>query len=66
MNTSAFIPSPGSPVATMQGCICPVGDNNDGQGAIPGHFWIDSECRLHGEAHRSLPTTVEAIPLEFS
>lgn len=49
--SSAYIPSPGSPVAVMQGCACPVGDNMDGQGAVPGHFWVDSECQLHRDIY---------------
>lgn len=34
--------------AIEQGCICPVLDNNHGQGADGGYWWITRDCPLHG------------------
>ena len=46
MNTT--IPNPGGDEANEQGCICPVLDNNHGQGADGGYWWITRDCPLHG------------------
>jgi hypothetical protein len=43
-------PTPGSPEALAQGCLCPVIDNHRGKG-FPGedgpNFWITGGCPLH-------------------
>ena len=45
-------PNPGSPEAVQQGCLCPVMDNNNGEGRPLGGaanaFWINYACPLHG------------------
>lgn len=45
---STTILNPGSDEAIEQGCICPVLDNNHGQGADRGCWWITRDCPLHG------------------
>lgn len=50
MNTT--IQNPGSDEAIEQGCICPVLDNNHGQGADGGYWWITRDCPLHGAKER--------------
>lgn len=52
MNTT--IPNPGSDEAIEQGCICPVLDNNHGQGADGGYWWITRDCPLHGAKERTM------------
>lgn len=47
------VPSPGSPEARDQGCLCPVLDNAHGKGAYlcPANgpqFWVVTTCPLHG------------------
>jgi len=46
------IPTPGSPEAVKQGCICPVLDNARGKGFpwgdTPQAFWVNANCPLHG------------------
>ena len=44
------VPPPGSDAAVAKGCLCPVGDNARGKGhmCIPGVFWVDENCPLHG------------------
>ncbi len=47
-----IIPNPGSNEAIEQGCLCPVIDNNHGQGIWISDekcFWRNAECPLHGE-----------------
>lgn len=43
--------NPGSEEAREMGCCCP--DNVRGQGVMFGDdgplFWVDSDCRLHGD-----------------
>lgn len=43
-------PPPGSDAATARGCICPEMDNGRGAGAygVPGVYWIEAKCPLHG------------------
>jgi hypothetical protein len=45
------VPPPGSTDAIARGCICPVDDNNYGEGAykVDGKtmFWVYSDCQLH-------------------
>ncbi len=51
----APLDTPGSPSAVLKGCMCPVEDNQHGQGYRPPHrngggaaiFWIDDSCQLH-------------------
>lgn len=44
--------TPGSPLAEVHGCTCPVGDNWGGRG-IPRNgetmFWINAACPVHGK-----------------
>jgi len=40
--------NPGSKKAVDKGCLCPVMDNNNGEGLGNGMFWISAECPLHG------------------
>jgi hypothetical protein len=42
-------PNPGSDEALDLGCLCPVMDNNHGQGSDWGYnkFWISESCPLH-------------------
>lgn len=56
MKTSAKkTPNPGSDEAVNAGCLCPISDNEYGQGCgMKGEdgnplFWIDSGCPLHGK-----------------
>ena len=49
------VPSPGSPEARDQGCLCPVLDNAHGKGGyidpVYGpQFWVVFTCPLHGKA----------------
>jgi hypothetical protein len=53
MNTNPY--SPGSPDAIKAGCICPIEENNNGQGAYKKAngrpvFWFSRNCPLHGKA----------------
>jgi len=46
------IPNPGSPAALKKGCICPINDNNEGNGWTGTDneeqmFWIMEGCPLH-------------------
>lgn len=43
-------PNPGSDEAVALGCLCPRMDNAYGKGymCIPGKFWINESCLLHG------------------
>ena len=45
------VPNPGSEEAQEQGCICPVEDNNYGEGFKWGNnqkcFWMTDGCPLH-------------------
>nr|DAE07572.1 MAG TPA: hypothetical protein [Podoviridae sp. ctnCN2] len=50
MNT--ITPNPGSDEAIEQGCICPVLDNNHGQGTGENYWWITRDCPLHGAKER--------------
>jgi hypothetical protein len=47
-------PNPGSNEARVQGCTCPVIDNNFGEGVPDGHgglqFDVTGDCPLHGFA----------------
>lgn len=52
MDKKKKIPNPGSDEAVEQGCICPVLDNNHGEGIPYGKngeqcFWINYGCPLH-------------------
>ncbi len=42
-----IVPNPGSNEAVKKGCLCPVYDNNMGQGLPDGNFWISEGCPLH-------------------
>ncbi len=49
-------PSPGSPLAVMRGCRCPIIDNAHGAGpGASGEFWISESCPLHGRAAPQAP-----------
>ena len=55
-----MIPNPGTEKALRMGCICPVMDNNHGQGfdidGMP-HFWRTAGCPLHDPPEKSeIPT----------
>jgi hypothetical protein len=43
------IPNPGSDEAVDMGCICPVLDNDYGNGLpyLEGAFWITQGCPIH-------------------
>jgi hypothetical protein len=44
-------PNPGSARAVKQGCLCPVEDNNNGEGVFmcgAFHFYIAEICKIHG------------------
>jgi hypothetical protein len=45
-------PTPGSEEAIRLGCTCAVIDNHYGKGFLmsdgEAHFWISSDCPLHG------------------
>lgn len=49
--------TPGSKEAINKGCLCPILDNNNGEGAWGTQnkpdseklFWINSDCPLHGK-----------------
>jgi len=44
------VPNPGSDEAKKQGCLCPVMDNNHGEGYLgKGVFVIRGGCPLHGK-----------------
>lgn len=49
-------PNPGSEEAQEQGCICPVMDNNHGQGIPDGKggyvFWMNDNCPVHANPDR--------------
>jgi len=51
------LPSPGSSAALMQGCTCPVLDNNHGKWAPwpPDGWWISEDCPVHQGAPRENP-----------
>lgn len=51
---STTIPNPGSDEAVEQSCICPVLDNNHGQGVDGGYWWITRDCPLHGAKERKM------------
>jgi uncharacterized radical SAM superfamily Fe-S cluster-containing enzyme len=45
-------PNPGSDEARRLGCLCPIVDNNHGQGMWREggrQFWINSDCPMHGK-----------------
>jgi hypothetical protein len=47
------LPNPGSYEAYQSGCLCPIPDNNHGEGIQIGdcptrQFWINLLCPLHG------------------
>lgn len=45
---NALQPNPGSDEAIKSGCLCPILDNNHGQGfGDPQLFYINEECPLH-------------------
>lgn len=48
------VPNPGSKEAQEQGCICPVEDNNYGEGFTWGKngkcFWYVGGCPLHSKS----------------
>jgi len=46
------LPPPGSATALMQGCVCPVLDNNHGKWAPfpPDGWWTDPDCPVHQPA----------------
>lgn len=45
---SESVPNPGSDEALLQGCLCPVLDNNHGRHTPwPGEWWIREGCPLH-------------------
>ena len=52
MNKEEFI-TPGSNKAIEMGCLCPVLDNECGQGYMgnDGIFVINEECPLHGKRY---------------
>jgi hypothetical protein len=43
------LPNPGSPAAIIQGCTCPVPDNNHGKYSPwpPDGWWTDGNCPVH-------------------
>ena len=43
--------NPGSPEAVARGCVCPVDENNNGDGIIgtDGQFYISSDCVMHNK-----------------
>ncbi len=46
-------PNPGSDEAIAAGCLCPVMDNEYGQGCGVGEngavlFWMSADCPIHG------------------
>ena len=43
------IPNPGTTEAIEMGCMCPVMDNNYGQGAYgrEGVYWYSADCPIH-------------------
>lgn len=56
-------PSPGSPKARLEGCCCPVMDNNHGRGAYIDSngkpvYWYNLDCPIHGEAESIDPKTL--------
>jgi hypothetical protein len=63
----AGIPNPGSALAETAGCLCPVLDNNHGEGIICGFggtpenpvFWINQECLIHNLENIKDPTIKE-------
>src|SRR4030042_5309840 len=55
MSEELKVPNPGSKEALVQGCICPVLDNEHGKGVYQNEkgewqFWINTDCPLHGKA----------------
>jgi hypothetical protein len=50
----ATTPNPGSDAALEMGCLCPVLDNNYGEGSDwgPNKFWQVADCPLHGMEHK--------------
>jgi len=55
--------NPGSEEAHSQGCICPILDNNKGEGAyldLNGNpvFWYTQNCPIHSEAKDVDPETI--------
>lgn len=62
--------APGTEQAVARGCVCPVGDNNGGNGAYVAHdgqvsYWFSSKCRMHGMGEPVHPDTL-LIPIEFT
>lgn len=50
------IPNPGSIEAVSKECICPVSENDYGNGInVAGEqmFWTNGNCPLHGEAREN-------------
>lgn len=50
-------PKPGSKEAVEAGCICPVGDNHNGEGIpltnpdngeVQRAYWMHADCPIHG------------------
>lgn len=51
MSDKEITPNPGSPQAVELGCLCPVMDNNHGDGFLcdgQEAFYYNEYCALHG------------------
>jgi hypothetical protein len=55
------IPNPGSDAARRQGCLCPVMDNNFGDGLGDGKFWTVQDCPIHGVKDENATTDQDRV-----
>lgn len=52
------VANPGSNLAKLDGCICPILDNNHGKGFVMDHervFWITLGCPMHSPIEDTAP-----------
>jgi hypothetical protein len=46
------VPTPGSQAAAKEGCLCPVGLNNNGATKPKGGWVVRTACPMHGQMEK--------------